>query len=58
MFTLYMMPDPDTLPIDRRNQNIIGASVGFVYEYMIFLGVRFTIMLTLAFVCMLRGAFQ
>lgn len=53
LFTLYMLPDPGTTPIDRRNQIIFGASLGFVYGIMILLEVRFTI-ITCTGVCLLH----
>jgi enediyne biosynthesis protein E5 len=56
VFTLYMIPDPATTPIQRWRQIAFGASVALVYGTLQLLHVVFGFFIALALVCALRGA--
>jgi hypothetical protein len=55
LFTLYMIPDPATTPLDRWRQAAFGLAVAAVYGALFVLHVVFGLFLALAIVCTLRG---
>ena len=55
LFTLYMIPDPATTPIDRRGQVVFGLSVAAIYGLLFVFHVVFGLFIALAAVAALRG---
>lgn len=55
LFTLYMIPDPATTPLDKRRQVIFGLSVASVYGCLISMHVVFGLFIALFLVCLVRG---
>lgn len=55
LFTLYMIPDPATTPLDKRRQVFFGLSVAAVYGFLISMHVVFGLFLALFLVCLARG---
>lgn len=55
LFTLYMIPDPATTPLDTRRQIAFGLAVAGMYGVLQGAGVVFALFLALFLVCALRG---
>ena len=55
LFTLYMIPDPATTPLEWKKQVAFGISVAAVYGVLISLHVVFGLFLALVIVCGLRA---
>jgi hypothetical protein len=55
LFTLYMIPDPATTPLESWRQVAFGLAVAAVYGALFVLHVVFGLFLALAIVCALRG---
>jgi hypothetical protein len=55
LFTLYMIPDPATTPLDKRRQVFFGLSVAAVYGLLISMHVVFGLFIALFLVCLVRG---
>lgn len=56
LFTLYMIPDPATTPLDTRRQVYFGVSVAVVYAVLQVTHVVFGLFIALWLVCAMRGA--
>ncbi len=56
IFTLYMIPDPATTPIERKQQIAFGLAVAAVYGLLQALHVVYGLFFALVLVCALRGA--
>jgi len=57
LFTFYMVSDPSTTPIKKRNQIIFGTSVAAVYGILMELHIVFDLFFSLLIVCSLRGTY-
>ncbi|MFO1459409.1 MAG: enediyne biosynthesis protein UnbU [Verrucomicrobiota bacterium] len=57
IFTLYMIPDPATTPLDPVRQALFGAAVAAVYAVTQVLHLVFGLFFALVIVCAFRGAF-
>jgi Na+-translocating ferredoxin:NAD+ oxidoreductase RnfD subunit len=55
IFTLYMIPDPATTPLDPRRQAAFGFSVALVYGLLQRLHIVFGLFYALLIVCAVRG---
>src|SRR5262245_45286235 len=55
IFTLYMIPDPATTPLQRKRQALFGFSVAMVYGTLQILHVVFGLFFALLIVCAIRG---
>lgn len=55
LFTMYMIPDPATIPLDPFRQAVFGLAVAAVYGLLQELHVVFGLFLALVIVCALRG---
>tara|TARA_B100000959_G_C14993833_1_gene629230 strand:+ start:4714 stop:5634 length:921 start_codon:yes stop_codon:yes gene_type:complete len=55
LFTLYMIPDPGTSPIDKKAQIYFGLGVACVYALVQINHILFGLVLSLTIVCGLRG---
>jgi Na+-translocating ferredoxin:NAD+ oxidoreductase RnfD subunit len=55
LFTLYMIPDPATTPLQPWRQVVFGLAVAFTYGLLQMLHVVFGLFIALAAVCALRG---
>ncbi len=55
IFTLYMIPDPATTPLDPRRQAYFGLAVAVVYGFLQVLHVVFGLFFALLIVCAIRG---
>lgn len=55
LFTLYMIPDPATTPLDTRRQILFGLAVAAVYGLLLVTHVVFGLFIALVTVCALRG---
>ncbi|MDP2834141.1 MAG: enediyne biosynthesis protein UnbU [Pseudomonadota bacterium] len=55
LFTLYMIPDPATTPLDTRRQVAFGLAVAAVYAVLQVAHVVFGLFIALWLVCALRG---
>ena len=55
IFTLYMIPDPATTPLDPARQALFGFSVAMVYAVLQVLHVVFGLFFALLLVCAIRG---
>lgn len=55
VFTLYMIPDPATTPLDPKRQILFGVAVALVYGALQMLHIVFGLFLALAVVCTCRG---
>jgi hypothetical protein len=55
LYTFFMITDPGTTPLKRRNQAIFGISVAVVYGILSVLHIVYTFFYALAIVCALRG---
>ena len=55
LFTLYMIPDPATTPLDKRGQVVFGLAVAATYGVLISSHVVFGLFLALFAVCLARG---
>ncbi len=56
LFTMYMIPDPATIPLDPIRQAAFGFAVAAVYGLLQELHIVFGLFLALVIVCALRGA--
>lgn len=56
LYTNYMITDPGTTPVSRRNQVAFGMATAFAYGLLVSLHVVFGLFFALAIVCALRGA--
>jgi len=55
IFTLYMIPDPATTPLNPRRQVLFGFSVAVVYAMIQILHLVFGLFFALLIVCAIRG---
>lgn len=55
VFTLYMIPDPATTPVETRRQVLFGIAIAVVYGSLLVLHVVYGLFIALAIVCALRG---
>ncbi len=55
IFTLYMIPDPATTPINSRRQLAFGFSVAIIYGFLQVMHVVFGLFIALGVVCAIRG---
>jgi len=55
VFTLYMVPDPATTPLNPWRQALFGFSVAMVYGYIQILHLVFGLFFALITVCAIRG---
>ncbi len=55
IFTLYMIPDPATTPLDPARQALFGFSVAMVYAILQILHLVFGLFFALLIVCAVRG---
>lgn len=55
LFTYYMVTDPATTPMTRRNQVLFGAAVAAAYGLLVVNHIVFGIFFGLTIVCSLRG---
>ncbi|MBI4547916.1 MAG: enediyne biosynthesis protein UnbU [Ignavibacteriae bacterium] len=55
LFSLYMIPDPATIPLNAHRQVAFGLAVAVVYGLLQQLHVVFGLFLSLTIVCALRG---
>jgi hypothetical protein len=55
LYTNYMITDPGTTPMIRRNQFVFGATVAAVYGILVSLHVVFGLFFALTIVCAMRG---
>jgi Na+-translocating ferredoxin:NAD+ oxidoreductase RnfD subunit len=55
VFTLYMVPDPATTPLNPWRQALFGFSVAMVYGYIQILHLVFGLFFALLTVCLIRG---
>jgi hypothetical protein len=55
VFTLYMIPDPATTPLNPRRQILFGVAVAFAYGILQMRHIVFGLFIALAVVCTLRG---
>jgi hypothetical protein len=55
LFTLYMIPDPATTPLNTLYQIIFGFLVALIYGVLILYDVVFGLFISLFLVCMMRG---
>jgi hypothetical protein len=56
IFTLYMIPDPATTPLNPARQALFGFSVAMVYGALQMLHLVFGLFFALLIVCAIRGA--
>jgi Na+-translocating ferredoxin:NAD+ oxidoreductase RnfD subunit len=56
IFTLYMIPDPATTPINQKGQIAFGLAVAAVYGILQAMHVVFGLFFSLVLVCGIRGA--
>jgi hypothetical protein len=55
VFTLYMIPDPATTPLNPRRQILFGVAVAFAYGTLQMRHIVFGLFIALVVVCTLRG---
>ena len=55
VFTLYMIPDPATTPLNPKRQILFGLAVAFVYGVLQIMHIVFGLFIALALVCTFRG---
>jgi hypothetical protein len=55
LYTNYMITDPGTTPVGRRNQVVFGAATALVYGLLVSAHVVFGLFFALVLVCALRG---
>lgn len=55
LFTLYMIPDPATTPINTLKQIIFGLAVALAYAILLINNIVFGLFFALFIVCMIRG---
>lgn len=55
LFTNYMITDPGSTPIDRRNQVVFGVTTAAVYAVLVLSGVVFGLFFALVLTCVLRA---
>jgi len=58
LFLNYMVTDPGTTPIGRRDQAVFGASVGVVYGVLMALHIVYGLFFALVIVCAVRGVYH
>jgi|ERR1700753_1096644 len=58
LFLNYMVTDPGTTPIGRRDQIAFGAAVGVAYGVLMAMHVVYGLFFALAIVCVVRGAYH
>lgn len=56
VFTLYMIPDPATTPVQPLRQALFGIAIAAVYALLLVNHVVYGLFIALAIVCALRGA--
>ncbi|MHB1556639.1 MAG: enediyne biosynthesis protein UnbU [Isosphaeraceae bacterium] len=56
VFTLYMIPDPATTPVERRGQVLFALATAAVYGILLVEHMVYGLFITLAIVCAVRGA--
>jgi hypothetical protein len=57
LYTNYMITDPATTPLAKRNQIAFGASVGIMYGILVALHCSYDLFFALVIVCACRGIF-
>jgi hypothetical protein len=57
LFTLYMIPDPATTPLDKRGQIAFGLAVAFAFGILLVSHVVYTLFVALFIVSASRGLF-
>jgi enediyne biosynthesis protein E5 len=57
LFTFYMISDPGTTPIGKKEQIIFGGSVAAVYGIMMSMHIVFAMFIALMTVCTVRGLY-
>ncbi|MFD4673332.1 enediyne biosynthesis protein UnbU [Lentzea sp. NPDC058450] len=55
IFTNYMITDPGSTPVSKRNQALFGVATAFTYGILVLNGVVFGFFFALVIVCILRG---
>lgn len=55
LFTNYMITDPGTTPVRRRNQMVFGAATAAVYGVLVQFHIVFGLFFSLVIVCLLRA---
>jgi hypothetical protein len=58
LFLNYMVTDPGTTPVRRRDQITFGVSVSVAYGVLVALHVVYGLFFALAIVCILRGSYH
>ncbi len=56
VFTLYMIPDPATTPVERRGQVLFALATAAVYGILLVEHMVYGLFIALAIVCAIRGA--
>jgi hypothetical protein len=56
LFSLYMIPDPATTPLNRFRQILFGAIVAGIYALLLVSRVVYGLFIALALTSLLRGA--
>lgn len=55
LFSFYMISDPATTPVAKKEQIIFGAAIAFVYSILVYFHIVFGQFFALLFVCTVRG---
>jgi Na+-translocating ferredoxin:NAD+ oxidoreductase RnfD subunit len=55
VFTLYMIPDPATTPVNRLHQAIFGIAIAAIYGMLLVQHVVYGLFIALAITCAIRG---
>jgi len=58
LFVNYMVTDPGTTPVRRRDQVIFGAGVGVAYGVLMAMHIVYGLFFALVIVCTVRGAYH
>ncbi|WP_433334779.1 enediyne biosynthesis protein [Spirillospora sp. CA-294931] len=58
LFLNYMVTDPGTTPVGRRDQVAFGASVGLVYGVLMAVDIVYGLFFALVIVCAVRGVYH
>ncbi len=56
LFSFYMISDPATTPVSRKEQIFFGASIAFVYGILVYFHIVFGQFFALLIVCAISGA--
>jgi hypothetical protein len=57
LYTFYMISDPSTTPVNKKNQVFFGLGVAAVYGMLTSMHIVFGLFFSLIIVCTLRGAY-